>query len=150
MGNIIDIISKERVANVFFNLYERWLDEHEYEDIVEYGKVLFGAVAKEAEGAVFLSVTKRPFGLKVMYDGVENHIFVKAKGDTLSLCCKSTVSPDDKQAPVIVSDYEYNEMSEKERASYTRPSFVYAHGMLEDDMHIDLFLADLKGNELRD
>lgn len=37
----------------------RWMDEHEYEDIAEYGKVIAGDLP---EGFTLLKMTKRPFG----------------------------------------------------------------------------------------
>lgn len=43
-------------AQLIANLYWRWLDEHQYEDIAEYGKVI------EDKLGFPVKMTKRPFG----------------------------------------------------------------------------------------
>jgi hypothetical protein len=45
-------------------LYGRWLDEQEYEDIQEYGAVLKRWLSERIPGAEFAGVTRRPFGFK--------------------------------------------------------------------------------------
>lgn len=49
-------------SETMFNLYQRWQDEKEYEDIKDYGEVVRPMV--EAQGATFLRMNKRPFGFK--------------------------------------------------------------------------------------
>lgn len=45
---------------LMLNLYARWQDEKEYEDIGDYGTVLAKEVVKI--GGTFLKMTKRPWG----------------------------------------------------------------------------------------
>lgn len=45
-------------AQLIGNLYGRWLDEREYEDINEYGKVISDKLGFPVK------MTKRPFGFK--------------------------------------------------------------------------------------
>ncbi len=139
MEKISAILNNERVANVFFSLYERWTDEYKYEDINDYGKALCSAIEKTGTGIVFKSATKRPFGVKVAIDGSVCHVFVKAKGRSLVLCEK--VLEKRKEGGVgntLVSQDEYDDMGEEERSCYVFASYVYAHGELEDDMKTDL------------
>lgn len=51
------------------NLYSRWLEESEYEDIAEYGKVVKNAL-KSYECVEFIKMTKRPFGFIIKIQGV--------------------------------------------------------------------------------
>jgi len=73
------IVNNKNIMNAFVNLYLRWLDERDYEDINEYGKVLFGAVTKEMPMAEveYVKASKRPFGIRVMMDGREWYICIK-------------------------------------------------------------------------
>ena len=88
IDNVKAIINNEKVFNAFFNLYDRWRDESEYEDIKEYGKCLYSAISREFPnlGTEYVSATKRPFGVKVKMDGMTFHFFAKLKGRYLSLC----------------------------------------------------------------
>lgn len=43
------------------NLCERWIDEHEYEDINEYGKIVQKGMPK---GFRLENMTKKPFGFR--------------------------------------------------------------------------------------
>jgi hypothetical protein len=87
---ITKIINNKVVANAFFNLYDRWRDESEYEDINDYGKSLAKTIAKEFpnEDIKFVSATKRPFGVKVSVSGKVVHLFTKMKGRYIVLCAK--------------------------------------------------------------
>ena len=38
------IVNNEKVGNCFFNLYDRWRDESEYEDINQYGDVIIKTI----------------------------------------------------------------------------------------------------------
>lgn len=49
----------DAVAPIAGNLWGRWQDEREYEDINDYGKVFAG---KLPEGFSLTRMTKRPFG----------------------------------------------------------------------------------------
>ena len=41
-----EIVNNEKVGNAFFNLFDRWRDESEYEDINDYGKAIVNTIAK--------------------------------------------------------------------------------------------------------
>lgn len=57
----------EHLQKLMSNLYARWLDEREYEDIAEYGK----AVERNLpEGVTFVKITKRPFGVHLKVDSL--------------------------------------------------------------------------------
>lgn len=50
-----------KIEQLFMNMYDRWLDEKDHEDIKEYGDRL----ARELpEGWKVEGMTKRPFGVK--------------------------------------------------------------------------------------
>lgn len=56
------------------NLYDRWQDEKDYEDINEYGDVIKG---KLPEGFKLQEMTKRPFGFKFnLGTEAEYHLFI--------------------------------------------------------------------------
>ena len=52
--------------NLVRNLYGRWLDEGQYEDISEYAKVFSKALKKHK--FIFVKVTKKPFGFTFKID----------------------------------------------------------------------------------
>lgn len=88
------LINNDKVVNTFVNLWGRWQDEKEYEDIRDYASVLIGCVQKNCPelGAILHSVTTRPFGIKVvMNDAYLWHIFVKAEGNALVFHVKPLV-----------------------------------------------------------
>ena len=85
MEQISNIVNNETIGNTFFNLYDRWRDESEYEDINEYGKVLHGAINKIDECMLF-KATKKPFGVKVYRAGQLIHFYMKRKGSYLVMC----------------------------------------------------------------
>lgn len=58
------ILNNENFQNTIFNLYDRWQDEHEYEDIKDYAKPLENIVSKIIGKDIELAMTKRPFGFK--------------------------------------------------------------------------------------
>ena len=75
------IVNNEKVGNCFFNLYDRWRDESEYEDINQYGDVIIKTINKQFPqyGATLVSSTKRPFGVKIDLDGQKFNIQIKLK-----------------------------------------------------------------------
>lgn len=79
------VINNEEVSNTFANLWERWQDEKDYEDINEYGKVLHGAINEIGECMLF-KATKKPFGVKVYRAGQLIHFYMKRKGSYLVMC----------------------------------------------------------------
>lgn len=76
------IVNNEKVCNCFFNLYDRWHDESEYEDIKQYGDVIIKTINDQFPqfGASLVASTKRPFGVKINLDGQKFHIQIKLKG----------------------------------------------------------------------
>lgn len=88
---LTSIVNDDKVIECFFNLYDRWLDEHEYEDINEYGKVIFGVIDRNHPkyGISLIATTKRPFGIKVKMDDKNIHIHIKNKGEYSVIVAKS-------------------------------------------------------------
>lgn len=78
------VINNDNIAKVFANGYSRWMDEKEYEDINDYGRVLADTIAKyTGKISRFVSATKRPFGVKVLSGGFKFHFAMKQKGGYL-------------------------------------------------------------------
>lgn len=79
---LTSIVNNEKVGNCFFNLYDRWRDESEYEDINQYGDVIIKTINNQFPqfGASLVASTKRPFGVKINLDGQKFHIKIKLKG----------------------------------------------------------------------
>ena len=86
---IAEIVDNDNIANVMFNLWERWQDEKMYEDINDYGKVIAEKIQKEFPTweVKYPSGTKKPFGVKVMVNKVYLHIFVKVKNSQYLVLC---------------------------------------------------------------
>lgn len=84
------IVNNENVGNVFFNLYERWIDECKYEDINQYGEVIINSINKHFPkyGVSLVASTKRPFGVKIDLDGQKFHIQMKLKGNYAMMSVK--------------------------------------------------------------
>ena len=63
-----DLVNKFYHDNVelMTNLYSRWQEEKEFEDIADYGNVFKPLV--EAIGGTFIKMTKRPFGFTFTVD----------------------------------------------------------------------------------
>ena len=77
------------LKNVVFvsNLRERWICEHEYEDFNEYTNALTKILH---DGATQVKGTKRPFGVKFIYNGTSHHIYLKVTSSYQTLVLKST------------------------------------------------------------
>jgi hypothetical protein len=71
------LFENKKFENVFVNLYTRWMDEKEYEDIKDYEKVLTPYV--EGIGGEVIKMTKRPFGIQFKLEGVKYHFFLTLK-----------------------------------------------------------------------
>lgn len=82
------LLDNETISNTFFNLYERWSDESQYEDINDYEKVLAKVIRENGFPISREKATKRPFGLKFMLDGQCWHTCVKLKGQYLAIYAK--------------------------------------------------------------
>lgn len=50
-----------------FNIYDRWLDEHEYEDFKDYADYI-KKIVSEFKDITFIKGTKMPFGFKFKFD----------------------------------------------------------------------------------
>lgn len=88
MEEIKNIINNEKIGNTFFNLYDRWRDECEFEDINEYGKVIANVIATEypSYDVKLVQSMKRPFGVKINVCGLTFKVWVKLRGLSISLC----------------------------------------------------------------
>ena len=68
-----------QIAALICNLYDRWLDESEYEDINDYLEVIQKKVPEA------FKMHKRPFGFTAKCDDGNIQITVKEDGDYLQL-----------------------------------------------------------------
>lgn len=87
---IRNIVNNKSVGNAIFNLYGRWRDESDYEDINEYGECITKVIKKQFPqyGVTLVSSTKKPFGVKVNIDERKFHIYVKKKGYYIAISVK--------------------------------------------------------------
>ena len=74
-------INKEN-ADLLCDLWERWQDEKEYEDIQDYLEVIQKHIPEAYK------ITKRPFGVHCKCDDGEIHVQVKREGNYLKLVGK--------------------------------------------------------------
>ena len=90
MEQLKEIINNKNVGNAFYNLYDRWRDECEYEDIKEYGKAIANVMAKEypSYDIKLVQTTKRPFGVKIKTNSATYSVWIKIKGCYAHLCGK--------------------------------------------------------------
>lgn len=89
-----NVVNNDKISNTLFNLYFRWQDEKEYEDIRDYAKVLFGVIQKEFPNAklIFYKAFKRPFGIEFVMNGQFIRIWAKVKGRAICCCGKYEVT----------------------------------------------------------
>ena len=87
---IKSIINCDAVGQAFYNLFDRWQDESEYEDINDYGKAIVSTINKNFPnyGATLVKATKEPFGVILQIGAAKFHVFVKLKNLYLHLCAK--------------------------------------------------------------
>lgn len=90
MEKIKSIVNNEKVGNAFFNLFDRWLDEQEYEDINEYGKALYNTINRQYPeyGVKYVKATEEPFGLIFEVDKKKVHMYTVLKGLDVQLTAK--------------------------------------------------------------
>ena len=69
----------DNYADLFFNLWSRWQDEKEYEDIQDYLAVIQKYIPEAYK------ITKRPFGVHCKCDDGNIHIQVKRNGNYLKM-----------------------------------------------------------------
>ena len=91
MEKVKEIINNTEIVNVMYNLYDRWRDESEYEDINEYGKVIVSSIHAHLPhlDVKLIGSTKRPFGVKLQVGDKKVHVFTRIKGSYVQLCAKS-------------------------------------------------------------
>ena len=66
---IIKLINNSELSEVMFNLYERWQNKKEYEDIAEYAQIIMKNIEKTtAMKFNLVKGTKRPFGIIIEND----------------------------------------------------------------------------------
>jgi hypothetical protein len=66
------------VTDTMCNLYARWLDEREYEDIADYAAIVKPRVTEI--GGTFVRMTKRPFGFVYTLDGITYTVTINMRG----------------------------------------------------------------------
>jgi hypothetical protein len=76
-------INSDKTSNFLFNLYGRWQDEKEYEDIADY----LAAIQKSIPQAY--AITQKPFGIKCKGSDGNLHAFIKRNGNEIQLFVKN-------------------------------------------------------------
>ena len=76
--NRIDTADKiyQTVEKTMINLYSRYLDEHRFEDIKDYGDVIKKNLPEEA---TFLKMNKRPFGFNYTLPATDKNAVTEYK-----------------------------------------------------------------------
>jgi hypothetical protein len=116
------------------NLRQRWVDEREYEDWKDYEKIIRNLF--DAYGFRAFVVTKRPFGGKFLYEGVEYCVQLKLKGEYAHLNVRWVPQPTKVKAEEPkASGSKRNDFSEwvdsKKRQKHLDNYMVQAHNMKE-------------------
>ena len=90
MERLKEIVNNDNIWNAFYNLYDRWRDESEYEDINDYGKAIAKTIAKEypSYDIKLVQTTKRPFGVKIKTNSSTYSVWIKISGCHAHLCGK--------------------------------------------------------------
>lgn len=70
-------------ADMLFNLWCRWQDEKEYEDIQDYLIVIQNHIPEA------FKITKRPFGIHCKCDDGIIHVQLKCQGNHVKMCGKT-------------------------------------------------------------
>ena len=66
------------IQNIVTNLFERWMDEKEYENIDDYSIHLKKEVEKI--GGIFIKMNKKPFGFIYKLSDATYQIYMKTAG----------------------------------------------------------------------
>jgi len=78
-----------RAHTTLADLFFRWQDESEYEDLRTYAAPLARIARDTSKSVVIEKMTKRPFGVKFHVRGVSAHMFVKKdRAGKLSVRCR--------------------------------------------------------------
>jgi hypothetical protein len=86
MERIKSILNNETYSEMMFNLYDRWRDEYEYEDIKDYAKVIIDKLTTlfPSYNIKLVKPSKRPFGVAITINGEYSLMLgVKVKGGYL-------------------------------------------------------------------
>jgi hypothetical protein len=84
MVRITNIVHNNEIGNLMFNLYDRWRDECEYEDINEYAKVIIDKLTSlfPQYNIKLVKPSKRPFGVIIsINDEYSFRLYIKLKGN---------------------------------------------------------------------
>ncbi len=86
--SINNLVNNDTIADTIYNLYLRWLDEWQYEDINDYGVVVANAVRSVCtkSDVVLLKSSHKPFGFVLAIDGQRISLFVKEENDCITIC----------------------------------------------------------------
>lgn len=68
----------KEAQDLIINLYSRWLDEKEYEDIKDYAQPL--QLLAQKHNVVIDKMTARPFGCKFSTDGRQFQLSITSNG----------------------------------------------------------------------
>jgi len=83
---IADMINEDNFSSRLIGLRGRWQDEKEYGDFADYEDVMKGMLPDSR--MIFLKGTKRPFGFHMSMEGVTYKIFLKSKGNYITICAQ--------------------------------------------------------------
>lgn len=76
----------DKLQQTVMNLFERWLDEKEYEDIKDYGKVIAPLLKKHK--AKLVKMSKRPFGFTFTVEEFPDRLYQIKQTMTEYLYCR--------------------------------------------------------------
>jgi len=74
------LLDNQKINNTFFYLFERWQDEHDYEDFNYYVKEMKSSVENAIGEVTLLKGMKRPFGIQFIKGNNKYKLFIKNKG----------------------------------------------------------------------
>ena len=86
MERIKSILNNKTYSEMMCNLYDRWRDEYEYEDINDYAKVIIAKLTAlfPSYNIKLVKPSKRPFGVAITINGEYSLMLgVKVKGSYL-------------------------------------------------------------------
>ena len=86
MERIKSILNNKTYSEMMCNLYDRWRDEYEYEDINDYAKVIIAKLTAlfPSYNIKLVKPSKRPFGVAITINGEYSLMLgVKVRGSYL-------------------------------------------------------------------
>jgi len=78
-------------ADFLIDLWHRWQDEKDYEDINDYLKAIQRSIPQAYK------ITKRPFGIRCRCDGCDLVVQIKRNGKYLNMTGESKMRKEDKK-----------------------------------------------------